>query len=87
MKGEGEGPLLELLAALRAGRPVDDIPNLSYWSGGRCGRGRKVPASGPGLLYDLVADVVVAQLAPLDEARHALWVAVRDIERSSAGDR
>ena len=35
----------------------------------------------------LVADVLAAQLAPLDEARHALWAAVRDIERSSADDR
>ena len=42
VKGEGEGPLLELLGALREGRPVDDIPNLSYWSGGRCGSGRKI---------------------------------------------
>ncbi len=34
VKGEGEAPLLELLHALKAGRSVEGIPNLSYWSGG-----------------------------------------------------
>ena len=35
----------------------------------------------------VVTDVLTAQLASLDEARRALWAAVRDIEQSSADAR
>ncbi|MDP6365882.1 MAG: radical SAM protein [Nitrospinota bacterium] len=42
VKGEGEAPLLELLSALEGRRDFADIPNLSYWSGGRHGRGEKI---------------------------------------------
>ncbi len=55
VKGEGEGPLLELLRALREGRPVDDIPNLSYWSGGRRGGGRKMHNPNRAFVKDLNA--------------------------------
>jgi len=34
----------------------------------------------------VVTDVLDTQLASLDEARHALWAAGRDIEQSSADD-
>ncbi len=55
VKGEGEGPLMELLGALREGRPVDDIPNLSYWTGGRCRGGRKVHNPNRSFVKDLNA--------------------------------
>ena len=53
VKGEGEAPLLELLHALKAGRSVEGIPNLSYWSGGRCGRGKKVHNPNRAFVQDL----------------------------------
>ena len=35
IRGEGEGAFLELIEALQSGRPVTDIPNLSYTRDGR----------------------------------------------------
>ena len=55
VKGEGEAPLLELLEALRGGGSFEDIPNLSYWSGGRAGRGRKVHNPNRAFVRDLDA--------------------------------
>ncbi len=71
-----------LLAAFLLGR-------LLHWQAGRSGK-----EWADSILEDLgrgvsvmVADVLGAHLGPMDEARHALWAAVRDVERASAIDR
>ncbi|MFC1491917.1 B12-binding domain-containing radical SAM protein [Nitrospinota bacterium] len=53
VKGEGEGPLLELLNALQGRRSFEDICNLSYWSGGQCLQGRKIHNPNRSFVKDL----------------------------------
>ena len=53
VKGEGEQPLIELLQALVGRLSFADILNLSYWSGGERGRGKKVHNPKRDLVQDL----------------------------------
>ena len=53
VKGEGEGPLLDLLDALQGGRSPLHIPNLSFWTGGRAGRGSQVHNPNRAFVKDL----------------------------------
>ncbi|MBI3126913.1 MAG: radical SAM protein [Candidatus Tectomicrobia bacterium] len=55
VKGEGEGPLLDLLDALKGGRSPLGIPNLSFWTGGRSGRGSHVHNPNRAFVGDLDA--------------------------------